>query len=645
MSAIGTQAPTRRRRLFASAADWDFSQLELAVAVVALGIYALGLYLVGQGADRAALGTVLQFLAAAAAVAPSSGRAIAGLFERSPDAYSDQLVTIAVLGAALFGEYGTAVFVPLIMAIGHGVERHNIQGVQAAIDGLRRLQAREAVLLTDSGERSISVERIRPDDRLLVRPGETIAADGVIETGRSAVDEASITGESTPRDVGEQGEVFAGSINLAGVLRIRVIRTGGETSFGRVSALLAEAAESKTPTTRLMERCAESYLPGVALAAAFTFWITRDVSRVLTMLIVACPCALILAGPAATIAALAVASRRGILIKSGRHFDALAEVDTVVFDKTGTLTYGELRLAGIFPATAVSEAELLAAAVRCAQTSKHPLSAAVCAAAHARGLRTATAAASQEYAGRGIELSSDGEMLRFGKPEWLREADVDVPEPPTHIGPLAATAQGTRFLGFLLFADQVRAEARQVQQELRKEGIDRIILLTGDRTATAEAIAREVGCDDVRAEMLPADKLAAVEHERRQGRRVLVVGDGINDAPALAGGHVGIAMGARGSDIAIQSADVALMSNDLRRIPEAVRLARAVRRNVLQNIGIAGGCVGLMLVLGGGGFLGPIAGAVLHNVGTVLVLLNAARLLREPPTAALVPRPNVGCVC
>jgi heavy metal translocating P-type ATPase len=634
---------SRRQRPFYLVEDDALSQGELAVVVFALGLYGLGLYCSEQGTQRALIGTVLQFAAAGVAAIPSAVRAVAGLFTRSSDGYSDQLVMIAVIGAVLFGEYGTAVVVPLIMGIGHWVERHNIQGVQAAIDGLRRLQAREAVIVTESGERSVAVERIRPDDRLLVRPGETIAADGIIQEGVSAVDEASITGESTPRDVGRSSEVYAGSINLSGLLRVRATRIGNDTSLGRVSSLLAEAAESKMPTTRLMERCAEYYLPGIVLAAAFTFWITRDVSRVLTMLIVACPCALVIAGPAATIAALAVASRRGILIKNGRHFDALAEIDTVVFDKTGTLTHGEIRIAELRPAENVSDTELLAAAYCCAFASKHPLSKAVCTAAEQFGLSLEPISISEEHPGLGIEVNKHGELLRLGKSDWLRRQGIEVPEPP-HVGPLAAAAQGNRFLGYVLFADQVRPEAARACRELHSLGIDRVLLLTGDRRPTAVAVAEQVGCDAVQAEMLPVDKLAAVEAETNGGRRVLVVGDGINDAPALAGGHVGIAMGARGSDIAIQSADVALMSNDLLRIPEAVRLARAVRRNVLQNIGVAASCVALMLGLGAGGFLGPIAGAVLHNIGTVLVLMNAARLLRVESVAEFVPRPAVGWV-
>jgi len=627
-----------RRADSTSWSDLDLTQFEIVAGAAALSLLVIGTYLNESGAERASLGIVVQFCAATIAALPVLFRALAGLVRPTADSYSDQLLMIAVMAAVLFGEYVTAVVVPLIMTIGHVVERRNVQGVQAAIDGLRQLQARDAIIVVGSEERSVAVEALRVDDRLIVQPGDVIAADGLVEHGHSAVDEASITGESLPRDAAEGDEVFAGTINLFGRLRIRVTRTGGDTSIGLVSKLLAEAIESKTPTMRLVERCAEYYIPAVVLVAAFTFWVTRDFARVLTMLIVACPCALVLAGPASTIAALAVAARRGILIKSGGRLDILGGVDTVVFDKTGTLTHGEVRLAAVRPTDGIAEADLLMVAARCAHGSKHPLSEAVRKGAVGGGDSETPNAMSREYPGCGVELRIGDETLRFGKPDWLRSNHVAVPDAPAHSGPLAAAARDRTFLGHLLFEDRVRSEARQARDQLSELGIDRFILLTGDRAATAERVAREVGCDIVRAEMLPADKLSAVEAERRSGRRVVVIGDGINDAPALAAGDVGIAMGARGSDIAIRSADIALMSNDLRRIPEAIRLARALRSNILQNIAIAGGCVVAMLVFGASGMIGPVAGAVLHNGGTVLVLVNAARLLREPADAESAPR-------
>lgn len=613
--------------------SWS-SRVEIAAGVIAIALLVVGGWVSYGDATRAEVGQLLQFSAAVLVVLPTLIRALPGIVGAGGDAFSDQLLAIAMLGALAAGEYTTAVFVPLIMAIGHLVEQHSIQGTQAAIDGLLSLQARQATVESSGGERVVDAAAVRIGDVLVIRPGETIAADGVIQTGESSLDESSITGESTPRDATVGDAVFAGSLNLAGLLRVTVHRVGAETSLGKVAALLAAAAQSKIPLLRTLERYAEFYIPAVALLAAFVLLLTHDMQRVVTVFIVACPCAMVLASPAATVATMAVASRRGILVKNARFLDSLADADTVVFDKTGTLTHGRLELVSVHPTDATGEAALLSVAATCALGSRHPVSQAIRAVVEQRQIKPRWhATVVQELPGLGVETSQGGEQLRLGKTSWLQACGVICPAPPQHVGPLTGVALDEEFLGYLLFADPVRDEAPELVADLRSLGITRVGLLTGDRHEAAEIVAAAVGCDFMQASMLPEEKLRAVQSECERGRRVIAVGDGINDALALAAGHVGIALGARGAEIAIQSADVALMNNDLRRIAEAIRLARASRRVILQNLAIALASTSVMLILSAVGTINPIWGALLHNLGTIGVLFNSARLLRLSPSS------------
>ncbi len=614
------------------------SQLEVCASLIAIVLLVVGGWVSYGDATRAEVGQLLQFVAALIAVLPTLIRACPGCAANDSDVFSDQLLAVAMLGALAAGEYITAVVVPLIMSIGHLVEQHSIQGTRAAIDGLLRLQSRQASIETKDGEQIVEATRVGVGDVLVIRPGETIAADGVIRSGESSLDESSITGEATPRDATVGDSVFAGSINLAGLLHVTVQKVGAETSLGKVARLLSAAAQSKIPMVRTMERYAEFYIPAVALLAAFVFLLTHDLQRVVTVFIVACPCAMVLAGPAATVATIAVTSRRGILVKNARFLDSLADANTVVFDKTGTLTQGHLQLVSVNPVGETSEATLLSAAATCALGSRHPVSQAIRTVIESRQIAPRwTGTSVHESPGRGVESPHNGDQLRLGKAAWLQACGVDCPEPPQHVGPLTGVALNHKFLGYLLFADPMRGEAPELVADLRSLGITRVGLLTGDRPEAAEVVAAAVGCDFLQASMLPEEKLRAVQAECDRGRRVVVVGDGINDALALAAGNVGIALGARGSEIAIQSADVALMNNDLRRVAEAIRLARASRRVIVQNLAIALASTSLMLVLSAVGTLNPIWGALLHNLGTIGVLFNSARLLRLSPSQNVEP--------
>ncbi len=608
------------------------TNLRIGTMAASVGLLVVGYGFIQRSSDgRADVGVLVQLLAATLAAIPVVIQLLRNLRENTTESFTDQLVALAILGAIVTGEYVTAVLVPVIMDLAHVLEQRGIPGTQAAIDGLKRLTSRTATIVDEQGERSISPQAVRVNDILLVRPGEVLVADGVVQEGIGAIDESSLTGESIPREVRLGETVLAGTVNLDGLLRVRVTGADEQTSLGSIRRMLCAAMNSKAPITQAVERYAELYVPTVLLLAAIVFFFTRDMHRVIAVFIVSCPCALVLSGPAAMIAALATATRHGILIKSTRFLDSLADADTVVFDKTGTVTLGHLAVVDCLPTCHSNANELLLVAAECAVASKHPVSQAIARYAAEHDVPLASSAAHvAESSGRGIEIHRGGSVLRIGRPTWLveRGVAVDDADVPTHAGPIVGVSQNDRLLGFLLLADELRDEALQVMTDLRAGGIERIVLLTGDRAASAQPIAAQLQVERLISDALPEDKLAAVKEERRHGRHVIVVGDGVNDALALAAGDVGIAMGARGSDIAIQSADIALMTNDLGRVATALLLAHKTRRLIGQNVGIALCASGIMFGLGATGWLSPLAGAVLHNVGTLVVLLNSARVLR-----------------
>jgi heavy metal translocating P-type ATPase len=454
------------------------------------------------------------------------------------------------------------------------------------------------------------------------------------------VDTASITGESVPIDVVEGGEVFNGSINLDGLLNVRVSRVGGETTLGRVIALMQEAENIKPAVTRLLERYAGGYMAFVLLLTASLWFMTGNTAAMLAVLVASCPCALVLAAPATSIAAIAVASRHGILVKGSAFLEQLATVDAVIFDKTGTLTLGELRLVGTVPQPGVGKDALLRLAGSLGAASSHPVS---------RALGHEVSEADRlpivdfkETRGLGISGTLDGETVALGRPALFSVLGVPTPPAPDHVGPLAGLSRGDQFQGWFLLADRLRPEAPAAVTELRQLGLSHQLLITGDRSAEAHRVAKEIGISQVHAEALPNEKMQFVLDEAHKGYRVMVVGDGINDALALKVGAVGIAMGAQGTDVALASADLVLMTNDLRRLGTCVRLSRRCRRTILVNVGVGLGWTAAIIAVSAAGVFGAtgaLMAAVLHNIGTLAVMANAGRLLKfqdSPPTAPAI---------
>jgi len=614
--------------------------IQLGSAMLATGLLCVGLIQKYFGPPELAnIADLIMAVAALVVAIPIFWHALFGLLSQDPHTIIDQLVTLATLAALANGNFVTATLIPVIMAIGHFLEERSILGAQAAIEGLRVLHAHKAHLLTPEGERVVEPAELKKGDLLVVRPGDVIPADGEISEGSSAVDQSPVTGESVPEDLASGDPVYAGTVNLTGLIRVRVTRTGTQTALGRVVGLLREAEQSKTPVLKLIERYAGYYVPIILTIAGVVLFVTRDMSRAVAVLITGCPGALVLAGPTAMIAALAAASRLGILIKNTRFLESLADVDTVVLDKTGTVTLGRLELLSIRPMNGHREDDLLRRAVVCAAASRHPASQAIVRAAESAGIETRLNDSEhriEEVSGKGILAAGDGETTLLGRREWLIEQGVELPENPDHsgsivwLGRIEQTAEGPRGLavGCLLLADTPRPEAKQALRDLRTLGLERSVLLTGDRQEVARKIGADLEMDEIIAEVLPEQKLQTVHAERESGNLVMVVGDGVNDALALASGDVGVALGAVASDIALQSADVALMTNDLGRLPTCVELARRTRSAVHQNVLIGAGISIAFVWLASIGIVGPLAGALLHNIGEFFVIGNSARLLR-----------------
>jgi len=541
----------------------------------------------------------------------------------APRFYMDQFITLAVAACFATGRFVTGGVVALILVVGQILEERSVLGVREAVESLLKLSRVKARRLRGSAEESVDAEQLAVGDRVRVLPGETIPADGNVLTGASAVNQAHITGESLPVEVEPGGPVFAGTSNLTGSLEVEVTRTGDATVIGRVRQIVAEAQESRAPIMRLTEEYTRYYTPLVLLLAGFVLFFTRDFDRAIAVIIVSIPCAFVLAGPSAMVAALATASRLGILVKSVRFFEAATTVDTVVFDKTGTLTTGELAVQRGDDAT-------VAWAAAVARHSTHPVSRAVAAEAARRGLALAAVTGIVEVAGRGVRGEVAGQTVRVGRAAWLRQEGVALPESDGTAGEWSAlhVALATAPVGVIYLADTVRAEARGVCVALRERGVEQVVMLTGDRAGVARVIGAELGIADVRAECLPEQKLAAVNELKAANRQVMVVGDGVNDAPALAAGHLGVAMGAMGSQVAIQTADVALMTGNLTRLVQFHALSHQTVRIINQNM-LWGMVFIAVFVLGASfGLINPIVGALLHEFSAFFVIFNSARLLR-----------------
>lgn len=620
----GTLAPEERRRI----------GTRLGAGLVGLGLLALGTILKRFEADQWQIGELIRGIAAAVVGVPTLVSGIRGIVTGDTRRATDQLVAIAVLAAAATGDFLTATLIPLFLELGRLFEERSALGARAAIDGIRALHARQAVLFRDGIERRVEPDSLVVGDEILVRPGERIAVDGTVIEGRAAVDQSAITGESFFVDVGPGSPVFAGTVAIDGLLTIQVRGAGANTVLGRVVELLAEVERTSVPVLRLFEARAGVWLPLVLTIAATTLFFSRDLSRAIAVLVVATPTALVVAGPSAVVAAMTIATRLRILIKSADFFERASDVDTLILDKTGTVTVGAPTITKFEPMPGVSEEELLRVAATCGFGSLHPVSRAAVAAALSRGVISARPDEVQERPGLGVVAHIDGGRAALGRRALLAELGIDVGSQGEDDVSQVWVALGTTCLGRFVLQDQPRAEARDALIAMKELGVSRLILLTGDRASAAREVGDALGMDQVIAEVLPAQKLDVVKAEQAKGHVVMMVGDGVNDALALGGADVGVAIGAELNEVALGGADVALLGTDLGRLPKLIGLADTTRSIIGQNVWIAFGLSIVLIAFAAVGVLDPLKGALAQSVAVFIVVANSARILRLGDRAA-----------
>jgi heavy metal translocating P-type ATPase len=614
----GTLAPEERRRI----------GIRLGAGLVGLGLLALGTVLKRLEADQWQVGEMIRGIAAAVVGVPTLLSGVRGIVTGDTRRATDQLVAIAVLAAAATGDFVTATLIPLFLQLGRLFEERSALGARAAIDGIRALHARQAVRWRDGVEQKVAPDTLVPGDEILVRPGERIAVDGTVIEGRAAVDQSAITGEAFHEDVGPGSPVFAGTVAIDGLLRIQVRGAGANTVLGRVVELLAEVERTSVPVLRLFEARAGVWLPLVLTIAATTLFFSRDLSRAIAVLVVATPTALVVAGPSAVVAAMTVATRLRILIKSADFFERASDVDTLILDKTGTVTVGAPAITRIEPVAGVAEDELLRVAAGCGFGSLHPVSRAVVAASLARGITSAPPDEVQERPGLGVVANIDGRRAALGRRALLVDLGIDAGAQSDDDVSQVWVALGATCLGRFILRDQPRAEAREALAAMKALGVSRLILLTGDRAKAAREVGDALGMDEVIAEVLPAQKLEVVRAEQAKGHVVMMVGDGVNDALALGGADVGVAIGAELNEVALGGADVALLGTDLGRLPKLIGLADTTRHLIGQNVWLAFGLSLVLIAFAALGLLNPLKGALAQSVAVLAVVANSARILR-----------------
>ncbi len=600
--------------------------LPIVVGVLML-VYATGLARQIAGVDLAMIAAIIGGL-------PIVIGAIRGLFRK--DLNVGGLVSVAVIATLIVGEYLAGAIVVFIMLLGELLENITVAKTGNAIRRLMDLKPKMARVRRDGHEAELPIEEVVPGDIVLVKPGERIPVDGVVLSGQASVDQSALTGESIPVEITKGSDVFEGTFNQLGALEIQTTEAGEGTTLSHIITLVEEAQASKAPVQRVADKFAKYFTPGIIIVCAITWLVTQDVLRAVTVLIIACPCALVLATPTAVIAAIGNAARRGILVKGGLALEAVGRVKAVVFDKTGTLTHGKPEVSEVKSFGDVGEKELVRQAAIAEKFSEHPLARAVLRKAEELGVDVPDPSSFEAVPGHGVLASEGKTKIILGNRSMLASHQVKMPDgSEAYIADKESSGESClmlatngRLSGVLSVSDVIREEARQTVIALKNMGMA-THMLTGDNPRTAKAIASQAGIDDFAAEQLPQDKVEAVKRIR-QLHKVAVVGDGVNDAPALAVADVGIAMGSIGSDAAIEAADIALLSDNLDQIPYVAALGAKMIRTIRMNIFAFALVFNLVAMLFGAmGWVGPVMGAVLHNVGSVFVVGNSALLIRS----------------
>ncbi len=554
----------------------------------------------------------------------------------------DVLMVVAAVGAAALNRWAEGAVLLFLFSLGHALEHYAMDRARRAIQAILRLAPQEAAVRRDGQVATVPVEEIRPGELMVVKPGERIPLDGQVAGGRSSVNQAPITGESMPVAKALGDGVFAGTVNLEGALEIMVTRAARETTLAKIARLVQEAQAQKSPTQRFTERVAGYLVPGVLGTAALMITVPPLLGvpfreafyRAMTLLVAASPCALAIATPAAVLSAIGRAAMHGILVKGGTHLEEAGAVRIVALDKTGTLTLGEPKVTDVLPRD-VPEEELLRTAAAVERRSGHPLARAVAEFVAERGIAVPEATDVREVPGKGVVGTVEGTAVAIGTPDLFEELGSPVPaEVRDRLSALQAAGRTAvlvvrreEVIGIIALADAPRASAREAIARLKALGVRRMVMLTGDNPRVGEAIGAALDIDEVQAGLLPEEKVEAVKALRARDGKVAMVGDGVNDAPALAAASVSIAMGAGGTDVALETADIALMADDLGKLPIAVGLSRAARRIIRQNLALSLGVIGLLVLTTVAGVMTLPIAVFLHEGSTLLVVANGLRLL------------------
>ncbi|MBR3788547.1 MAG: cadmium-translocating P-type ATPase [Clostridia bacterium] len=536
------------------------------------------------------------------------------------------LVSIAILVSVLDGQYILAGLIPIILTLVHFLEEKSIMGGRDAIEGLKKLQADTAIILVDGTEKEVDAKSLKKGDLILVKPGMSLPIDGIVKSGISNKDQKSLTGEALPKEVKQGDSVYAGTTNIDGLLTVEVTKPYADTSFQKIVELLESAEKMTVPETQIVDKFMTYYLPIVLVVAVLMWLFTKDISKAIAILVVSCPCGYMLVSSAPIIAALASATKRGILIKNPSFIEKLTDVNYFVFDKTGTITNGTLEAVDFHLVTAETNDELIKTAAVVAHGSLHPTSKSIMALVNNEDFDKDYEIT--EIVGNGVRGVKDGNEVIVGNTRYIKSLGMQLPEDINVEGTLSWVVKNNNVLGAIIFRDILRNDTNKTIEKLRTLGVNTIAVLTGDNEAEAQRVINEANIDIMYAELLPEQKLEKVK-EAQKNHLVAVVGDGINDSLALSEADVGIAMGAMGSDTAIQSADISLMNNSLDNLPFVIELSRKTKATIYQNIIIAFSISFIMMVLAATGLVTPLVGAFLHNIGAFIILINSGKITKE----------------
>ncbi len=555
-----------------------------------------------------------------------------GIMKR--DLTAGVMVSVAMIAALLIGEYSAAAIVAFMMMFGEMLENFTMARANDALKNLARLIPNLVTLLRDGQPTSVSIEQVRVGNTLLVRNGERVPVDGLILKGQAALDESAITGEAVPVDKKTGDTVFAGTMNTAGTLEIQTQKLGRDTTLGTIVKLVEDAQKSQAPVQRLANKYAQYLVPLTFSIAVLVYFLTGEIVRAVTVLVVVCPCALVLATPTALVAAIGNAARKNAIVKNGASIESLGKVDCVAFDKTGTLTLGKPRVADVVALDSLTPDQILAFAATAENCSEHPLGKAIVEHANERGLTFAMPQETKVLTGFGVRAIDNGHEIFVGKREWLAQAEVAGETDIAQISELEArgltvipVVVNRAIVGIITLCDQVRPEAQTALHALKAVGVKKTVLISGDNATAVKNVARQLGVDEYHAQVLPDQKLAIIKQLQKQGLRVAYVGDGVNDAPALATADVGVAMGVAGTDVAIETAGIALMNDDMRNLAHLIGLARESLRTIRGNVAFSLSMNVLSVVLSFFGIIGPAFGAMMHEFSALPVLAYSARLV------------------